>query len=59
MEKVIRNLKDDVSDLKSAVQLLEYFSFITEDKAMLDLICRTSANLKILIYDLEEFVQCD
>lgn len=59
MEKKLRDLKTDISDLKDAIDVLENLVVITENDEMLDTIYRTKANLKILVYDLEEFVQCD
>lgn len=59
MEKVVRTLKDDILDLRNAIDVLENLIIITENDEMLDTIYRTKANLKILVYDLEEFVQCD
>ena len=59
MEKRLRSLEDDISDLRNAIDVLENLIIITENDEMLDTIYRTKANLKILVYDLEEFVQCD
>lgn len=59
MEKKLRDLKTDISDLKNAVFVLESLVIFTEDDEMMDTIYRTTANLKILVYDLQEFVQCD
>lgn len=59
MVKVLKDLKDDISDLRNAIDVLENLIIITENDEMLDTIYLTKANLKILVYDLEEFVQCD
>ena len=59
MEKKLRDLKTDISDLKNAVDVLESLVIFIEDDETMDTIYRTTANLKILVYDLQEFVQCD
>lgn len=59
MEKRKRNFKDDILDLRKAVELLDYLENISDDDKLFDTIYRTKVNLKILVYDLEEVVQCD
>lgn len=59
MEKRLRSLEDDILDLRVAIDILDNLIIITENDEMLDTIYRIKANLKILVYDLEEIVQCD
>lgn len=59
MEKKLRDLKTDISYLRNAIDVLESLVDFTENDEMFVTICRIKANLKILVYDLEEFVQCD
>lgn len=56
MEKRLRTLKDDILDLRVAVDILDNLIIICDDEELLDVMYHTRSELKILVYDLEDCV---
>lgn len=56
---MLRSLNDDILDLRNAVNILDTLIKVTDDDNLLDVMYHARSELKILVYDLEECVQCD
>lgn len=53
------NFENDIKTLRDAVDVLEKMSPFVFDESILTAIYSSKANLKCLIYDLEDCVLCD
>lgn len=56
MEKRLRTLKDDILDLRVAIDILDNLIIICDDEELLDVMYDARSELKILVYDLEDCV---
>lgn len=56
MEKRLRTLKDDILDLRFAIDILDNLIIICDDEELLDVMYHARFELKILVYDLEDCV---
>lgn len=56
MEKRLRTLKDDILDLRVAIDTLDNLIIICDDAELLDVMYHARSELKILVYDLMECV---
>lgn len=56
MEKRLRTLKDDILDLRVAIDTLDNLIIICDDVELLDVMYHARSELKILVYDLMECV---
>ena len=56
MEKRLRTLKDDILDLRFAIDILDNLIIICDDEELLDVMYYARSELKILVYDLEDCV---
>jgi hypothetical protein len=56
MEKRLRTLKDDILDLRVAIDILDNLIIICDDEELLDVMYHARSELKILVYDLEDCV---
>lgn len=56
MEKRLRTLKDDILDLRVAIDILDNLIIICDDEELLDVMYHARSVLKILVYDLEDCV---
>lgn len=57
MEK--KCLDEDIESLRDAIFTLDTLIHVNDDDELLDVMFHARSELKILVYDLEEFVQCD
>lgn len=56
MEKRLRTLKDDILDLRVAIDILDNLIIICDDEELLDFMYHARSELKIIVYDLEDCV---
>lgn len=56
MEKRLRTLKDDILDLRVAIDILDNLIIICDDEELLHVMYHARSELKILVYDLEDCV---
>lgn len=56
MEKRLRTLKDDILDLRVAIDILDNLIIICDDEELHDVMYHARSELKILVYDLEDCV---
>lgn len=56
MEKKLRSLIDDILGLRNAINILDCLIEATDDDNLLDVMYHARSELKIVVYDLEEFV---
>ena len=56
MEKRLRTLKDDILDLRLAIDILNNLIIICDNEELFDVMYHARSELKILVYDLEDCV---
>lgn len=56
MEKRLRTLKDDILDLRLAIDILNNLIIICDNEELLDVMYHARSELKFLVYDLEDCV---